>query len=182
MGLIDSVNKVNNSLVSEAAQKRAEKEQRQVQIVRNNLIKDLFIEYFKFYYERNNDINNVTLKLIKDKKMIIGILKDNYKNKYDVTLKKFDIRYMNDNYIKWINEAKKEYEIIAKIKLQQQKEAEKQQKELLKIIKEQEKQQKIKDNQPIYLLDIILYPIIFIICFIFALPFCIIKRIKKDRS
>lgn len=168
MGLITSVNDISKAIESEKKQKQREKEQQQIEKIRQTKLKRELTKYFESKYKKSIDYDQTTYKLIKNKTLIIDIIKDNYIKKYNLNgLDTNTNAILNDEYIKLLNRAKKPYLEMQRIEQKQQKELIKQYKEAEKMQKEIRKQQEIKNINQYKILEtfiiIILLPLILVL-------------------
>lgn len=136
MGLITSVDYINRNLEAE----RKDKRQKEAEKRQQEMIKDVCINYLKTQYIENNySLDEQTIALLEDKflvrKEVTAILKEEYKIK-------LDNNYFDKNYLNWLLESKKEFELIEKLKSKQEKELEKINKDI-----EKEKKEIQKDNE-----------------------------------
>lgn len=168
MGLITSVNDISKAIESEKKQKQREKEQQQIEKIRQTKLKRELTKYFESKYKKTIDYDQTTYELIKNKTLIIDIIKDNYIKKYNLNgLDTNTNAILNDEYIKLLNRAKKPYLEMQRIEQKQQKELIKQYKEAEKMQKEIRKQQEIKNINQYKILEtfiiIILLPLILVL-------------------
>lgn len=175
MGLITSVNDISKAIESEKKQKQREKEQQQIEKIRQTKLKRELTKYFESKYKKSIDYDQTTYELIKNKTLIIDIIKDNYIKKYNLNgLDTNTNAILNDEYIKLLNRAKKPYLEMQRIEQKQQKELIKQYKEAEKMQKETNKQQEIKNINQYKILEtfiiIILLPLILVLGIIKGLP------------
>lgn len=136
MGLITSVDYINRSLEAE----RKDKRQKEAEKRQQEMVKDVCINYFKTQYtDTESTIDEQTIILLENKlferKQIKEILKEEYKIKLDEN-------FFDKNFLNWLLESKKEFELLEKLKAKEQKELEKLDKEI-----EKEKKQIQKDNE-----------------------------------
>ena len=175
MGLITSVNDISKAIESEKKQKQREKEQQQIEKIRQTKLKRELTKYFESKYKKSIDYDQTTYELIKNKTLIIDIIKDNYIKKYNLNgLDTNTNAILNDEYIKLLNKAKKPYLEMQRIEQKQQKELIKQYKEAEKMQKEINKQQEIKNINQYKILEtfiiILLLPLILVLGIIKGLP------------
>lgn len=168
MGLITSVNDISKAIESEKKQKQREKEQQQIEKIRQTKLKRELTKYFESKYKKSIDYDQTTYELIKNKTLIIDIIKDNYIKKYNLNgLDTNTNAILNDEYIKLLNRAKKPYLEMQRIEQKQQKELIKQYKEAEKMQKEIRKQQEIKNINQYKTLEtfiiILLLPLILVL-------------------
>lgn len=157
MGLITSVNDITKAIESEKKQKQREKEQQQIEKIRQTKLKRELTKYFESKYKKSMNYDQTTYELIKNKTLIIDIIKDNYIKKYNLNgLDTNTNAILNDEYIKLLNKAKKPYLEMQRIEQKQQKELIKQYKEAEKMQKEIEKQNKNKLTPLAKVIEIIL--------------------------
>lgn len=112
--------------------------------IRYSNIEEIALENFSdlFSYIKNyKDLQELTKNLIINKNKNILTLSEFYFDKYNQKLTKANINYIAKNYIKWMNEAKKDFIIINKIEKEQQKEEERQFEKEYKRQRELEKTQ-----------------------------------------
>ena len=168
MGLITSINDISKALESEKKQKQREKEQKKLIEIRQMRLKRDMIKYFESKYKKSIDYDQTTYELIKNKTLIIDIIKDNYIKKYNLNgLDTNTNAILNDEYIKLLNKAKKPYLEMQRIEQKQQKELIRQYKEAEKMQKEINKQQEIKNINQYKILEtfiiILLLPLILVL-------------------
>lgn len=167
MGLLTSVNNINNSILTDAQQKRKEKQEKELQKIRNSKIEKYFTIYFDNKFKNGDTIENNILYLLQNKSVIIYQLKNEYKAEYKRTWSQSENDYIKSNYFKWINQTKKEYEIINKIQLKKEQEYQKQMVSLEQT--ERQKYEIIKHFINVIILiflGIVFFPIIFILALI----------------
>ena len=134
MGLITSVNDITKAIESEKKQKQREKQQKELEKIRQAKIKRELEQYFERQYKKSINYDETTYKLIKNKMLIIDIIKDNYMKKHKIKNLDFNTKvFLNDEYIKILNKIKKPYLELKRIEEKEQKEILKQQKEAEKI-------------------------------------------------
>lgn len=126
------------------------------------------IKYFESKYKKSNNYEKTTYFLIKNKQLIIDIIKNEYMKQYELKSLDFNTRiFLNDEYIKILNAIKKPYYELIRIQEKEQKQILKQQKEAEKMQKEIKKQQEIKNINQYKILEtfliILLLPLILII-------------------
>lgn len=168
MGLITSVNDISKAIESEKKQKQREKEQKQLEKIRQTKLKRELTKYFESKYKKSIDYDRTTYELIKNKTLIIDIIKDNYIKKYNLNgLDTNTNAILNDEYIKLLNRAKKPYLEMQRIEQKQQKELIKQYKEAEKMQKEIRKQQENNNIKQYEILEtfiiILLLPLILVL-------------------
>lgn len=168
MGLITSVNDISKAIESEKKQKQREKQQKELEKIRQTKLKRELTKYFESKYKKSIDYDQMTYELIKNKTLIIDILKDNYIKKYNLNgLDTNTNAILNDEYIKLLNRAKKPYLEMQRIEQKQQKELIKQYKEAEKMQKEIRKQQENNNIKQYKILEtfiiIILLPLILVL-------------------
>lgn len=170
MGLITSVNDITKAIESEKKQKQREKEQQQIEKIRQTKLKRELTKYFESKYKKSINYDQTTYELIKNKTLIIDIIKDNYIKKYNLNgLDTNTNAILNDEYIKLLNKAKKPYLEMQRIEQKQQKELIKQYKEAEKMQKEIEKQNKNKLTPLGKIIEIILIILLLPIAIIYGL-------------
>ena len=168
MGLITSVNDISKAIESEKKQKQREKEQKQLEKIRQSKIKRKLEKYFESKYKKSIDYDQTTYELIKNKTLIIDIIKSEYMKQHEIKSLDFNTNvFLSDEYIKILNTVKKPYYEMVKIKKKEEQEISKQQKEAEKIQKEIIKQQEIKNINQYKILEtfliILLLPLILIL-------------------
>ena len=84
MGLITSVNDITKAIESEKKQKQREKQQKELEKIRQAKIKRELEQYFERQYKKSINYDETTYKLIKNKMLIIDIIKDNYMKKHKI--------------------------------------------------------------------------------------------------
>lgn len=166
MGLRDDINNINSTMISEAQKKRIEREQAKKQKLINEVIKKHFVLYFEDIYKKNS-VNNATLFILKNRSDIIIKLDNKYKKMYNRHWTDSETDFIYNNYFKWMQQVKKDFETINKIEIKQQKELEKNKKQ------EQKQEQELEENYKktksnintiiLVILCIIFSPIIFLI-------------------
>lgn len=168
MGLITSVNDISKAIESEKKQKQREKEQKQLEKIRQTKLKRELTKYFESKYKKSIDYDQTTYELIKNKTLIIDIIKDEYIKQHELKSLDFNTKmFLNDEYIKVLNNVKKPYYELLRIKEKEQKQTIKQYKEAEKMQKEINKQQEIKSINQYKILEtfiiIILLPLILVL-------------------
>ena len=118
MGLIDTVNRLNNTqteLLTEKQRKEKEKEKNKLDQKRYLKIKNYFILYLQNYYKESNNTKQTTELLLKNKQTIINQIKAEYFEEFEINIniKKYN-DFVNLNYYNWINAVKKEFAAIEK--------------------------------------------------------------------
>ena len=168
MGLITSVNDISKALESEKKQRQKEKEQKKLIETRQMRIKRKLEQYFENKYKTSNNYEETTYFLIQNRQLIIDIIKCEYIKQYE--LKSLDINtgiFLKDKYMKILNNIKKSYYELTRIKEKERKQTIKQYKEAEKIQKEIIKQQKnnnIKQNKVLEtFIIILLLPLILVL-------------------
>ena len=149
MGLLNEINNVNRTLQYSQQKEETEKEKQELKKYRKDklkiLLKEKINELFK-ETQNTQDINELTVELLKHKNVNIQIIKNIYLEKYEKQLTKSDLNYLDDIYYLTIKKIQKEYLEIFKEEERERKE-EKMQKEIQQkaldkeyIRKQQEKQ------------------------------------------
>ena len=144
-----------NNLTKTFENKQTNAEKKELKKARYQKIKILISEKFGELYsniENFEDLQELTKNLIKNKNENIDILKKEYFDLYNVNLTILDLKFIEENYIKWMDESKKDFELIHKIETQQQKELEKiqvkqQREEEKKFEKEYKRQKELEKIQ-----------------------------------
>lgn len=167
MGLRDDINSINSTMISEAQKKRHEREQAKKQKLINEVIKKHFILYFEDIYKKNS-VNNATLFILKNKSDIIIKLDNKYKKMYNRHWTDSETDYIYNNYFKWMQQAKKDFETINKIEIKQQKELEKNKKQEQEQEQEYQKTKSNINTIILVILCIIFSPIIFLVALLFG--------------
>lgn len=168
MGLITSVNDISKAIESEKKQKQREKEQKQLEKIRQSKIKRKLEQYFENKYKTSSDYEKTTYFLIQNRQLISDMIKCEYIKQYELKSLDFNTEiFLKDKYIKILNNIKKPYYELTRIKENEQKQTIKQYKEAEKIQKEIDKQQKIKNINQYEILEtfliILLLPLILIL-------------------
>lgn len=168
MGLITSVNDISKAIESEKKQKQREKEQKQLEKIRQSRIKRKLEKYFENRYRTSNDYEKTTYSLIQYKQLIIDIIENEYMKQYELKSLDFNTRmFLKDEYIKILNNIKKPYYELIRIKENEQKQTIKQYKETEKIQKEIIKQQENNNIKQYKVLEtfiiILLFPLILVL-------------------
>lgn len=168
MGLITSVNDISKALESEKKQRQKEKEQKKLIETRQIRIKRKLEQYFENKYKTSNNYEETTYFLIQNRQLIIDIIKCEYVKQYE--LKSLDVNtgiFLKDKYMKILNNIKKPYYELTRIKEKERKQTIKQYKEAEKIQKEINKQQEIKNINQYKILEtfiiILLLPLILVL-------------------
>lgn len=124
--LTATIQETTRAIESEKKQKQKAREQKQLEKLRQTRLTKTLSNYFEKSYANGDSLDNITYNLLKNKKLILDIIKNDYIKKYDI--KKLDFNsseYINNNYTKILNKIKKPYYDMAKIETKKQKEAEK---------------------------------------------------------
>lgn len=156
MGLLNELNTINRTL--ENNQRELTKTQLKEKEKKNQeIVKKIMLENFTSYFESMQNLEQIqilTKNFIKNKTKNINVLIDFFEDTTGEQANKKIIDYMDENYYKFMIQAKKDIETIYKIdKIEYKKqklEEEKQRKELEKLIERQqqedERQQQIKER------------------------------------
>lgn len=143
MGLLTSVNNIAYQLND---QKKKKQESEKQKIRKQNIVNELY-DLFDTYFEESENINITTLKLIKNRDLVIREIKKSYFQEYEVKLTNNNLEFLKQNYIRILNNARKIYQEEEKIKIKQQKEAERIEKQKQKELKEAEKLEKQRQKE-----------------------------------
>ena len=143
MGLLTSVNNITYQLND---QKKKKQESEKQKIRKQNIVNELY-DLFDTYFEESENINITTLKLIKNRDLVIREIKKSYFQEYEVKLTNNNLEFLKQNYIRILNNARKIYQEEEKIKIKQQKEAERIEKQKQKELKEAEKLEKQRQKE-----------------------------------
>lgn len=186
MGLITSVNDISKVIESEKKQKQREKEQKELIRIRQIRLKRDMAKYFESKYKKSINYEKTTYFLIQNKQLIIDIIKSEYIKKYELKTLDFESNaFLNNEYMKILNNIKKPYYELTRIKeneqketIKQYKEAEKIQKQIIKQYKEAEKMQKEMNKQQ-EIKNINQYKILETFIIILLLPLILVLGIIK---
>jgi hypothetical protein len=137
MGLIKSVNDITYELQGQKTEKEIKRREKK----RLELIKNELYNYFDKQFKKDKNAKYTYAEMLKHKELIIDQLKSYYFNKYNVKLNNDNINYIKQNYFKILNNVKRQYFEIDKIKVQEEKQRLKEEAEA--------EQQKAKEREEI---------------------------------
>lgn len=151
MGLLNELNTINRTLENNYSKTNTIKQL-------NNLTKERIKKLMRsnleeLYSQTKNkqELENLTKDIILHKTTNMSRIEEQFQDRYKEKMTHDDIDYLDENYLKFILEAKKEYDFIynseEKSKQEQQKEEERKQKQYIKLQKEETKRIKIEQKE-----------------------------------